>query len=259
MGIGGDDHIARQDQPLLQQFIGGEVVLAETAVHTAGIYLQHATVARGGHQGCLGGCQVARVALVKELAAAVDFFDQVKVSQNGGLFLGNLGHVGEVFLRHGQAIAVKIIIDAGAQVLLAPVDLIIFPGLGSLHIVAAADPVIVAGGVVVAVQIPLQPAQDIHLAGVALFQLFNLGLVQRGTALGHAIFQIMGGVAVPGKAQGLQAVLPGGNSNLLRCVFAVAQLGVNVHRTLQVLVSHITASFPASLYGRSHVFFPVPW
>ena len=160
------------------------------------------------------------------------------MSQNGGLFLGNLGNVGKVFLRHRQAVAVKIIVDAGAQVLLAPVDLIIFPGFGSLHIVAAADPVIVAGGVIIAEQIPLQPAQDIHLTGVALFQLFDLRLVQGGAALGHAIFQIVGGVAVPGKAQGLQAVLPRGNGKLLKGVFSVTQLGVNVYRTLQVLVSH---------------------
>src|SRR5699024_12299510 len=39
-----------------------------------------------------------------------------------------------------------------------------------LHIVHAANEVIVGGRVVVGIQVPLQPAEDVQLAGVALLQ-----------------------------------------------------------------------------------------
>lgn len=103
------------------------------------------------------------------------------MTQNRRLFLGDLGYVGKVRLGHGQTVAVKIVVDAGAQILLAPVDLIILAGLGPLDIVRAADPVVVLGRVIVAEQIPFQAAQNVQLAGVALLQLGDLRLVQGGT------------------------------------------------------------------------------
>ena len=72
---------------------------------------------------------------IKKLAVAVHLFDQVKMAQDGGLLLGNLGHVGKVGLGHSQTVAVKIVVDAGAQVFLAPIDLVIFAGFGALDIV----------------------------------------------------------------------------------------------------------------------------
>ena len=238
MGVGGDDDIAAEHQPLLQNRIGREEILAETAVHRRGVDLQHATVAGGGHQRGVGGGGVAGVILIKELAVTVDLLDQVEVAQDRGLLLGNLGHIGKVSLNHGQRIAVKIVVDAGAQILLAPVNLIILAGLGPLDIVRAADPVVVLGRVIVAEQIPFQAAQNVQLAGVALLQLGDLRLVQGGTALGHAIFQITGGVAVSAEAQRLQTVPPCRDRNLVQRVLTVAQFGMNVYRAFQVFACH---------------------
>ena len=160
------------------------------------------------------------------------------MAQDRGLLLGNLGHIGKIGLDHGQRIAVKIIVNAGAQILLAPVDLIILAGLGAADIVGAADPVVVLGRVVIAVKVPLQTAQNIHFARVALLELGNLCLVQGGTALGHAIFKIVGGVAVAAEAQRLQTGLPSRDCDLLGGVFAIAQFGMNVHRAFQVFACH---------------------
>ena len=167
------------------------------------------------------------------------------MAQDGGLLLGNLGHVGKVGLGHSQTVAVKIVIDAGAQVFLAPIDLVIFAGFGALDIVGTADEVIVSIGVVVTEKIPFQPAQDVHFAGIAFFQLGDRCLVQRRAALGHAILQVAGGVAVTAETQRLQASLPCGYCHFLQRIFAVAQFGMNVNGTFQVLPGHITASFPA--------------
>ena len=160
------------------------------------------------------------------------------MTQNRRFFLGDLGYVGKVCLGHGQTVAVKIVVDAGAQILLAPVDLIILAGLGPLDIVRAADPIVVLGRVIVAEQIPFQAAQNVQLAGVALLQLSDLRLVQGGTALGHTIFQITGGVAVPAEAQRLQTVPPCRDRNLVQRVLTVAQFGMNVYRAFQVFACH---------------------
>ena len=238
MGVGGDDNIAAEHQPLLQNRIGREEILAEAAVHRRGVDLEHAAIAGGGHQGRVCSGSVAGVILVKELVAAVDLLDEIKMTQNRRFFLGDLGYVGKVCLGHGQTVAVKIVVDAGAQILLAPVDLIILAGLGPLDIVRAADPVVVLGRVIVAEQIPFQAAQNIQLAGVALLELGDLRLVQGGTALGHAIFQITGGVAVPAEAQRLQTVPPCRDRNLVQRVLTVAQFGMNVYRAFQVFACH---------------------
>ena len=238
VGIGGEDHIAGQRQPFLQQLVTGEVILPEPAVHRAGVHLQHAAVAGGGHQRRIGGGTVAGGVFVKEPAVPVDFFDEVKMPQNGGLFGGQRRHIGKVRLHGGQTVPVKIIPDAGGQIALPPVDFIVFAGFGAAQIMGAADPVIVSGGVVVAEQIPLDAAQNVQLAGVALLQLGHLRLVQRGAAPGHAVFQIEGGVAVAGKAQRAQPAPPGGHGHFLRGVLAVTQLGVGVYRTQQVFLCH---------------------
>ena len=53
------------------------------------------------------------------------------------------------------------------------------------------------------------------------------------------------GLAVAAETQRLQASLPCGYCHFLQRVFAVAQFGMNVNGTFQVLPGHITASFPA--------------
>ena len=160
------------------------------------------------------------------------------MAQNRRLAGDDLRDIAEVCLGHGQPVAVKIVADAGGQVRFAEVDLIIAAGLGPLHIVHAANEVIVGGRVVVGIQVPLQPAEDVQLAGVALLQLGHLRAVQRRAAFGHTIFNIAGGVAVAGKAQRFEPGLPGGHRQFVQGVFAVAQLGVDVHRTQFVFARH---------------------
>ena len=77
------------------------------------------------------------------------------------------------------------------------------------------------------------------VGGIAgILQLGDLRLVQGGTALGHAIFQITGGVAVPAEAQRLQTVPPCRDRNLVQRVLTVAQFGMNVYRAFQVFACH---------------------
>ena len=160
------------------------------------------------------------------------------MTQDGGLFGGNCGYVGKIRFHHSKAVAVKVVLDAGSQVRFAPVNLVIFAGLGALDIMGAADPVIIGSRVVIAVQIPFQAAQNVQLAGIALFQLGYLGAVQLGACIGHAILNVVRGVAVAREAQRFQPGFPGAQGKLLRGVFSVTQLGVNMNRTEQILFSH---------------------
>ena len=179
--------------------------------------------------------------------------------QDRGFLLGHFGHVGKISLHHGQAVAVEIVGDAGGQVALPPVDLIVSAGLGPLHIMGAADEIVVILRVVVAEKVPLQPAEDIHLAGIAFLQFGDLCFIKSSAAAGHAVFQVAGSVAVAAETQRLQAArhaVTASSSNVFLPSHSLECTWTELFRYSPAIV---TASFPVSLYGRSHAVFPVLW
>lgn len=105
------------------------------------------------------------------------------MSQNVRLFGGDLLHLGKIGFHRCQRVAVKIVVDAVPQILGAEIDLVVFAGIFAVQVVCAADPVIKALGRALAQQVPLDAAQDIHLAPVLVFQLGDGGAVQ-GSAAG---------------------------------------------------------------------------
>ena len=238
MRVPGDDHVAREGEPVFQDLLRGEEILAEAAEHRGSVDFQHTAVAGRRHQGRVRRRLVAGRVLVEELAVAVDLFDEVKMPQDRGFLLGHFGHVGKISLHHSQAVAVEIVGDAGGQVALPPVDLIVSAGLGPLHIMGAADEIVVILRVVVAEKVPLQPAEDIHLAGIAFLQFGDLRFIKSSAAAGHAVFQVAGSVAVAAETQRLQAGAPRSDRQFLQCIFAVAQLGMYVDGTFQVFARH---------------------
>src|SRR5699024_645076 len=116
----------------------------------------------------------------------------------------------------------------GGQVLLAEVDLVGFAGVRPVQVMHAADPVVVSHPLVVRELVPLDAAEDVHLALVLGLELGDGGLVQGGAAGAHAVFPVAGGMAVPREAQRDQTMGAGGGCHLLQGVFAVAQRRVAV-------------------------------
>ena len=112
--------------------------------------------------------------------------------------------------------------------------------------VRTADPVIKAFGRALAQQVPLDAAQDIHLAPVLVFQLGNGGAVLRGAAGGHAVFAVGLCVAVAAETKGGQPLRTGGTRHLLQGVLAVTQGRVAMYAGFSVICHRLlTASFPA--------------
>ena len=256
--VGRDDDLAVHRAPLGQQRVAGEEILPVAAVDAGGVDLQHAAVfggclKRAGRRG-----RIPRARFVKELVAGVDLFNQVKMAKDGRLFRGHLRDVCKVRFDHGQAVAVKVVPDAVGQVALAEIDLIVGAGFRADDIVHAADAIIIGGGVVVREKIPFEPAEDIELAGIPLLELRDLRFIKRGAALGHAVFNITGGVAVAGKAQRAQTGAPGRHRQFVQGVFAVTEFRVYMHRTQLVFARHFTASSPVLLCGPPHGAFPAP-
>jgi hypothetical protein len=168
------------------------------------------------------------------------------MSQNVRLFGGDLLHLGKIGLHCCQRVAVKIVVDAVPQILGAEIDLVVFLGVLAVQMVCAADPVIKALGRALAQQIPLDAAQDIHLAPVLVFQLGDGGAVLRGAAGGHAVFAVGRCVAVAGKPKGGQPLCTGGTRHLLQGVLAVTQSRVAMYAGFSVICHRLlTASFPA--------------
>ena len=110
----------------------------------------------------------------------------------------------------------------------------------------AADPVIVAGALILAQDIPLDAAQDIHLALVLGLELGNGGLVLGGAAGAHAVFTVALGVAMAGEAQRGQALRTRSTCHILQGIFAIAHGGVAMDTGLLIICHNcFTASFPA--------------
>lgn len=168
------------------------------------------------------------------------------MSQNVRLFGGDLLHLGKIGFHRCQRVAVKIVVDAVPQILGAEIDLVVFAGIFAVQVVCAADPVIKALGRALAQQIPLDAAQDIHLAPVLVFQLGNGGAVLRSAAGGHAVFAVGLCVAVAAEPKGGQPLRTGGTGHLLQGVLAVTQSRVAMYAGFSVICHRLlTASFPA--------------
>ena len=191
-------------------------------------------------------CLVAGRLLIKEAAVRVQLFDKVDMSQNVRLFGGDFLHLGKIGLHCCQRVTVKIVIDAVPQILGAEIDLVVFAGIFAVQMVRAADPVIKAFGRALAQQVPLDAAQDVHLAPVLVFQLGNSGAVLRGAAGGHAVFVVGRCVAVAAEPKGGQPLRTGGTGHLLQGVLAVTQSRVAMYAGFSVICHRLlTASFPA--------------
>ena len=235
MRIRSDDDLAAHLLPLAQQPRAGVEVLAVAAVHAAGVHFQQAIVCLCGLQCLEGSGLVAGRFFVEELAVGIQLLDQVDVGQNIRLEGSHLFHLGKVGFHSGKGVCVKIIVDAVPQVLRAEIDLVILAGVLAVQVVCAADPVIVAGALILAQDIPLDAAQDIHLALVLGLELGNGGLVLGGAAGAHAVFAVALGVAMAGEAQRGQALRTRSTCHILQGIFAIAHGGVAMDTGLLII------------------------
>ena len=246
MGIGGDDHLAAHLLPLTQQPGARVEVLAVAAVNAAGVHFQQAVVVLCGLQGLESSSLVAGRLLVEELPLGVQLLDQVDVGQNIRLEGGHLFHLGKVGFHSGQRVGVEVVVDAVPQILRAEVDLVILAGVLAVQVVCTADPVIVAGALVLAEDVPLDAAQDVHLALVLGLELGDGGLVLGGAAGAHAVFAVALGVAMAGEAQRGQALRARSACHILQGIFAITHGGVAMDTGLLIICHNcFTASFPA--------------
>ena len=167
------------------------------------------------------------------------------MGQNVRLEGGHLFHLGKVGFHGGQRVGIKVIVDAVPQVLRAEVDLVVLAGVLAVQMVCAADPVIVAGALILAQNIPLNAAQDIHLALILGLELCDGGLVLGGAAGAHAVFAVALGVAMAGEAQRGQALRARSACHILQGIFAIAHGGVAMDTGLLIIChNYFTASFP---------------
>ena len=189
---------------------------------------------------------VAGRLLIKEAAVRVQLFNKVDMSQNVRLFGGDLLNLGKIGFHRCQRVAVKIVVDAVPQILGAEIDFVVSAGVFAVQMVRAADPVIKAFGRALAQQVPLDAAQDIHLAPVLVFQLGDGGAVLRGAAGGHAVFAVRLCVAVAAEPKGGQPLRTGSTRHLLQGILAVTQGRVAMYAGFSVICHRLlTASFPA--------------
>ena len=75
------------------------------------------------------------------------------------------------------------------------------PHVLAVEVVRRADPVVVAGALVLAQQVPLDAAEDVHLALILGLELGNGGLVLGRAAGAHAVFTVALGIAMAREAQ----------------------------------------------------------
>ena len=169
-----------------------------------------------GHSQCLEGCGfVAGSLLIEELAVGVQLLDEVDVGEDVGTHGRHLLHLGKVGLHSGQRVAVEVVVDAVVQVLRAEIDLVILAGVLAVEVVRRADPVVVAGALVLAQQVPLDAAEDVHLALVLGLELGDGGLVLGRAAGTHAVFTVALGIAMAREAQCGQPLRTRGGGHLL--------------------------------------------
>ena len=201
MGVGGDDDLAAHLLPLAQKPCAGVEVLAVAAVDAAGVHFQQAAVLFGSIQRLEGCGLIAGRLFVKELTGSVQLLDEVDVGEDVGAHGRHLLHLGEVCFHSGQRVAVEVVVDAVVEILGTEVDLVVFAGVLAVEVVRRTDPVVVAGALVLAQQVPLDAAEDVHLALVLGLELGNSGLVLGRAAGAHAVFTVALGIAMAREAQ----------------------------------------------------------
>ena len=201
MGVGGDDDLAAHLLPLTQKPCAGVEVLAVAAVDAAGVHFQQAAVLFGSIQRLEGCGLIAGRLFVEELTGSVQLLDEVDVGEDVGAHGRHLLHLGEVCFHSGQRIAVEVVVDAVVEVLGTEVDLVVFAGVLAVEVVRRTDPVVVAGALVLTQQIPLDAAEDVHLALVLGLELGDGGLVLGRAAGAHAVFTVALGIAMAREAQ----------------------------------------------------------
>ena len=201
MGVGGDDDLAAHLLPLAQKPCAGVEVLAVAAVDAAGVHFQQAAVLFGSIQRLEGCGLIAGRLFVEELTGSVQLLDEVDVGEDVGAHGRHLLHLGEVCFHSGQRVAVEVVVDAVVEILGTEVDLVVFAGVLAVEVVRRTDPVVVAGALVLAQQVPLDAAEDVHLALVLGLELGNGGLVLGRAAGAHAVFTVALGIAMAREAQ----------------------------------------------------------
>ena len=201
MGVGGDDDLAAHLLPLAQKPCAGVEVLAVAAVDAAGVHFQQAAVLFGSIQRLEGCGLIAGRLLVEELTGSVQLLDEVDVGEDVGAHGRHLLHLGEVCFHSGQRVAVEVVVDAVVEILGTEVDLVVFAGVLAVEVVRRTDPVVVAGALVLTQQVPLDAAEDVHLALVLGLELGNGGLVLGCAAGAHAVFTVALGIAMAREAQ----------------------------------------------------------
>ena len=201
MGVGGDDDLAAHLLPLAQKPCAGVEVLAVAAVDAAGVHFQQAAVLFGSIQRLEGCGLIAGRLFVEELTGSIQLLDEVDVGEDVGAHGRHLLHLGEVCLHSGQRVAVEVVVDAVVEILGTEVDLVVFAGVLAVEVVRRTDPVVVAGALVLAQQVPLDAAEDVHLALVLGLELGNGGLVLGRAAGAHAVFTVALGIAMAREAQ----------------------------------------------------------
>ena len=150
----------------------------------------------------LEGCGlIAGRLFVEELTGSVQLLDEVDVGEDVGAHGRHLFHLGEVCFHSGQRVAVEVVVDAVVEILGTEVDLVVFAGVLAVEVVRRTDPVVVAGALVLAQQVPLDAAEDVHLALVLGLELGNGGLVLGRAAGAHAVFTVALGIAMAREAQ----------------------------------------------------------
>ena len=201
MGVGGDDDLAAHLLPLAQKPCAGVEVLAVAAVDAAGVHFQQAAVLFGSIQRLEGCGLIAGRLFVEELTGSVQLLDEVDVGEDVGAHGRHLLHLSEVCFHSGQRVAVEVVVDAVVEILGTEVDLVVFAGVLAVEVVRRTDPVVVAGALVLAQQVPLDAAEDVHLALVLGLELGNGGLVLGCAAGAHAVFTVALGIAMAREAQ----------------------------------------------------------
>ena len=201
MGVGGDDDLAAHLLPLAQKPCAGVEVLAVAAVDAAGVHFQQAAVLFGSIQRLEGCGLIAGRLFVEELTGSIQLLDEVDVGEDVGAHGRHLLHLGEVCFHSGQRVAVEVVVDAVVEILGTEVDLVVFAGVLAVEVVRRTDPVVVAGALVLAQQVPLDAAEDVHLALVLGLELGDGGLVLGRAAGAHAVFTVALGIAMAREAQ----------------------------------------------------------
>ncbi len=134
-----------------------------------------------------------------------------------------------------SGVAVEVVVDAVVEILGTEVDLVVFAGVLAVEVVRRADPVVVAGALVLAQQVPFDAAEDVHLALVLGLELGDGGLVLGRAAGAHAVFTVALGIAMAREAQCGQPLRTRSGGHLLQGVFAVAHRRVTMDTGLLII------------------------